>query len=70
MRINVNGMGFEEIAWIITKLEKLHLSTKIDVFGDETILSTDLEENELEKIFVELDEDNSEIIEIDSIAFS
>ncbi len=56
MRMNVNGMGFDEIAWLMNKLEKLHLSTKIDVFGDETVLSTELNETDLEKIFVELDD--------------
>ena len=69
MRMNINGMGFGEIAWLMNKLDKLHLSTKIDVFGNETILSTELNKDDLEKVFVELDEENSEIVGLDSIAF-
>lgn len=60
-------MGFDEIFWIITKLEKLNLTTKIDVFGEDMILSTN--EKEFEE-FVELDKENSEVIELDSIQFS
>ena len=67
MKININGMGFDEIFWIITKLEKLNLTTKIDVFGEDMILSTN--EKEFEE-FVELDKENSEVIELDSIQFS
>ncbi|MFA5382157.1 MAG: hypothetical protein WC356_03255 [Candidatus Micrarchaeia archaeon] len=69
MRMNVNGMGFEELIYIIDKLEKLRLSTKIDIFGEEAVLITEMDENSLERVFVELDEDSSEIIEIDHIAF-
>ena len=69
MRMNVNGMGFDEIAWLMLKLEKLNLSTKIDVLGDETILSTELDVDGLEKVFVELDEENSEIVGLENIVF-
>ncbi|MCC7552605.1 hypothetical protein KO317_02980 [Candidatus Micrarchaeota archaeon] len=68
MKININGMGFDEIFWIVNKLEKLNLSTRIDFFGNEITLSAD--SKEFEREFIELDKEKSEIIELDSIQFS
>lgn len=81
MRININGMHFNEIAWLMGRLERLHLSTRLDILGDEivVVLSADgpeveqeIEEeieNGFERTIIEYDKDNTEEIDVDNICF-
>ena len=69
MRMNINGMHFNEIAWLMGRLEKLHLSTRLDIFGDKMILSAECPEREIERAIIEYDENEIEEIDLENICF-